>query len=111
MIPSLSAQCSGQVAQLEGTLLIGINPSEAQIVTTVRRTKLGTMLPSGLDDGTTDASAYFRCVAILAVRRRPLKTHPKFLAGVASLGETLAPKKLRPNAKKSRAPGSRRFHD
>ena len=73
--------------------MIGINPSEAQIVTTVRRTKLGTMLPSGLDDGTTDASAYFRCVAILAVRLRPLKTHPKFLAGVASLGETLAPKK------------------
>src|ERR1700680_3454122 len=76
MILSFSAQCSGQVAQLEGTLLIGINPSEAQIVTTVRCTKLGTMLPSGRDDGTTDAPAYFRCVPIVAVRRRPLKTHP-----------------------------------
>ena len=48
----------------------------AQIVTTVRRTTLGTMLPSGLDDGTTDAPAYFRCAAILAVRLRPLKTPP-----------------------------------
>jgi hypothetical protein len=27
-------------------------------------------------DGTTDAPAYFRCVAIVAIRLRPLKTHP-----------------------------------
>jgi hypothetical protein len=58
----------------------------------MRRTKLGTMLPSGLDDGTTDAPPYVRCMPIVAVRRRPLKPRPKFLSGAASLGETFAPK-------------------
>jgi hypothetical protein len=59
----------------------------------VRRTKLGTMLPIGLgDDGTTEASAYFRCVAILDARIRLLKTPSTFLFSVAPLGGTFAPK-------------------
>ena len=44
------------------------------------------------DDGTTDASAYFRCVAILDARIRPLKTPPEFLSRVAPLGGTFPPK-------------------
>lgn len=33
------------------------------------------------DDGTTDAPAYFRCMAIVAVRLRPLKTPSSFPVG------------------------------
>ncbi len=63
-------------------------------VTTVWRTKLGTMLLIGLaNDGTTGASAYFRCRSIVAGGIRPLKS-PKFLSGVTPLGGTSAPKRL-----------------
>ena len=63
-------------------------------VTTVWRTKLGTMLLIALaNDGTTGASAYFRCRSIVARRILPLKS-PKFLSGVTPLRETSAPKRL-----------------
>src|SRR5674476_1409802 len=54
----ITATGGGQVAQDEGTLLIGINLALPQVVTMVWRTELGTTLLNGLK-GTTGLSAYF----------------------------------------------------
>jgi hypothetical protein len=63
---------SGQIAQQKSTLWIGINLNY-QAVTTVWRTKAGTMLSIGLDCSTTALTAYFRCLALLSecLKREP----------------------------------------
>jgi hypothetical protein len=57
------ASGSGQIAQQKSTLWIGINPNRA--VTTVWRTKPGTMLSIGLNYRTTDTTAYFAACRFL----------------------------------------------
>jgi hypothetical protein len=69
------ASGSGQIAQQKSTLWIGINPNRA--VTTVWRTKPGTMLSIGLNYSTTDTTAYFRCLSLLS--ECPRRTPTEFL--------------------------------
>ena len=67
MLPfSSPLQATAKLRTRDGTLLIGINlPNASRLLTTVRRTELGTTLLIGLNC-TTVAPAYFRCPSLVS---------------------------------------------